>query len=120
VKSRLGFVIGRRNRLPHHDKASIYSTVGQAVSPVERLFTQTRQLGAIAVPGASPKLTHAAELPTNPSKDSAAQRGRVFARYSTIRFTSASEACAPRAAMFWTTAVHSDLFIRWLVTTSTE
>jgi hypothetical protein len=36
-------VIGRRNRLPHHDKASSYNMVGQAVSPVERLSTQTRQ-----------------------------------------------------------------------------
>jgi hypothetical protein len=35
----LGSVIGRRNRLPNHDKASSYRTVGQAVSPVERLFS---------------------------------------------------------------------------------
>jgi hypothetical protein len=28
----LGCVIGRRNRLPHHDRASSYKTVGQAVS----------------------------------------------------------------------------------------
>jgi hypothetical protein len=41
VKKSLGSVIGRRNRLPHLDKASSYSTVGQAVSPVERLFTHT-------------------------------------------------------------------------------
>jgi hypothetical protein len=42
----LGSVIGRRNRLPHHDKASSYNMVGQAVSPVERLFTQTLTHGA--------------------------------------------------------------------------
>ena len=41
-----GSGIGRRNRLPHHDKPSSYTTVGQAVSPVERLFTQTLTHGA--------------------------------------------------------------------------
>ena len=35
----LGSAIGRRNRLPHQGKPSSYRTVGQAVSPVERLFT---------------------------------------------------------------------------------
>jgi hypothetical protein len=30
----------------HHDKANSYSTVGQAVSPVERLFTLTLMHGA--------------------------------------------------------------------------
>jgi hypothetical protein len=51
-------VIGRRNRLPHHDKASSYRTVGQAVSPVELLFTQTRQRGAIAVAALGPWRTN--------------------------------------------------------------
>src|SRR5277367_68835 len=41
----LGSAIGRRNRLPHHCKPSSYRTVGQAVSPVERLFTQTLTVG---------------------------------------------------------------------------
>ena len=49
----MGSAIGRRNRLPHHCKPSSYRTVGQAVSPVERLFTQT--------------LTHGAEMPTSRS-----------------------------------------------------
>jgi hypothetical protein len=44
----------------------------------------------------------------------------VFVRYSTISFTSASDACAPRATMVSTTAFHSVSFIRWLVTTSIE
>ena len=47
-------------------------------------------------------------------------RPSVFARYSTIAFTSPSDACAPRATMFCTIAFHSFAFIRWLVTTSTE
>jgi hypothetical protein len=49
--------------------------VGQAVSSVELLFTQARQLGAIAVPGASPKLTHGAELPTNHSVETKRRQG---------------------------------------------
>src|SRR6266850_805273 len=44
----------------------------------------------------------------------------VLPKYSTITFTSASEACAPRATMPCTTAFQSFSFIRWLVTTSTE
>src|SRR5271167_3634221 len=57
--------IGRRNRLPHHSKSSSYRTVGHAVSPVERRFTQTRQLGVIVVPCANPKLTRGAERNAN-------------------------------------------------------
>jgi hypothetical protein len=43
-----GSAIGRRNRPPHHGKPSSYRPVGQAVSPVERLFTQTLTPGVIA------------------------------------------------------------------------
>jgi hypothetical protein len=46
-------------------------------------------------------------------------RPSVLPKYSTIAFTSPSEAWAPRATMFCTTAFHSAAVIRWLVTTST-
>jgi hypothetical protein len=40
-------------------------------------------------------------------------------KYSTIAFTSPSDAWAPRATMFCTTAFQPAASIRWLVTTST-
>jgi hypothetical protein len=66
----LGSAIGRRNRLPHHGKPSSYRTVGQAVSPVERLFTQTLTHGAdpgarrsvlsrVSIPGRRKEHVHA-------------------------------------------------------------
>ena len=36
----LKVMIGRRNRLPHQSKSSSCREVGQALSPVERLFPQ--------------------------------------------------------------------------------
>src|SRR5690348_6152343 len=50
----------------------------------------------------------------------ARHRPSVSDRYSTIALTSASDAVAPRATIFCTTAFHSFASIRWLVTTSTE
>jgi hypothetical protein len=35
----LGSAIGRRNRLPHHGKPNAYRTVGQALSPVNSLWS---------------------------------------------------------------------------------
>ena len=46
-KKSLQAAIGRRNRLPHQSKSSSYGKVGQALSPVERLF---RNLSRMAVP----------------------------------------------------------------------
>jgi hypothetical protein len=40
LKKSLKPSIGRRNRLPHHSTSSSYRPVGQALSPVERLFQQ--------------------------------------------------------------------------------
>ena len=54
----------------------------------------------------------------NPGK--AAHSPNVFAKYSAITFTSASDACAPRATILWTIEFQSVAFIRWLVTTSIE
>ncbi len=45
-KKSLQATIGRRNRLPHQSMLSSYSKVGQALSPVERLFPQPLQLAA--------------------------------------------------------------------------
>jgi hypothetical protein len=40
LKKSLNRPLGRRNRLPHHSKSGSSSQVGQALSPVERLFQQ--------------------------------------------------------------------------------
>src|SRR5689334_2872104 len=48
--------------------------------------------------------SHSCMTPWGPS---ARQRPRVFVKYSTITFTSASDACAPRATMPCTMAFHS-------------
>ena len=46
-------------------------------------------------------------------------RPSVLLKYSTIAFTSPSDAGAPRATMFCTTALQPAASMRWLVTTST-